>query len=131
MKIGKVTPIYKAGDSSDLGNYRSISVLPCFSKILERITYNRVYTYLQETQILHHKQLEFQSAHSTDHAIIQMFDQIYENLEENKYTLGVFIDLSKAFHSVDHKILLSKLEIDGIKMNVVIFPMLALLEEHL
>ena len=48
MKIGKVTPIYKAGDSSDLGNYRSISVLPCFSKILERIIYNRVYTYLQK-----------------------------------------------------------------------------------
>ena len=131
MKIRKVTPIYKAGDSSDLGNYRSISVLPCFSKILERIMYNRVYTYLQETEILHRKQFEFQSAHSTDHAIIQMFDQIYENLEENKYTLGVFIDLSKAFHSVDHKILLSKLEIDGIKINFVIFPMLALLEEHL
>ena len=60
-----------------------------------------------------------------------MFDQIYENLEENKYTLGVFIDISKAFHSVDHKILLSKLEIEGIKVNVVIFPMLTLLEEHL
>ena len=56
LKIGKVAQIYKAGDSSNLGNYRPISVLPCFSKILERIVYNRVYTYLQENKILYYKQ---------------------------------------------------------------------------
>ena len=114
-KIGKFTPIYKAGDDSDFKNYRPISVLPCFSKILERSIYDKVYTYLQKTKILYHKQLEFQAGHSTDHAIIQMLDQIYENFEENKYTLGVLIDLSQTFDTVDHKKLLSKLEIYGIK----------------
>ena len=118
LKIGKVTPIYKAGDSSDLGNYRPISVLPCFSKILERIIYNRVYTYLQKNKILYYKQFGFQAGHSTDHAIIQLLDQIYENFEENKYMLGVFNGLSKAFDTVDHKILLCKLEIYGMKGNM-------------
>ena len=114
-KIGKATPIYKAGDNSDFKNYRPISVLPCFSKILECSIYDRIYTYLQKTKILYYKQLEFQAEHSTDHAIIQMLDQIYENFEENKYTLGVFIDLSQTFDTVDHKKFLSKLEIYGIK----------------
>ena len=118
LKIGKVTPKYKAGNSSDLDNYRPISVLLCFSKILERIIYNIVYTYLQKNKILYCKQFGFQAGHFTDHAIIQLLNQIYENFEENKYTLGVFIDLSKAFDTVDHKRLLSKLEIHGINGNM-------------
>ena len=118
LKIAKVAPVYKAGDSSDLGNYRPISVLPCFSKILECIMYKRLYKYLQENKILYCKQFGFQAGHATDHAIIQLIDQIYENFEENKYTLGVFINFSKAFDTVDHKILLSILETYGVKRNL-------------
>ena len=70
MKIGKDTPIYKAGDSSDLGNYIPISVLPCFSEILERIMYNRVYKYLQKNNFFYYKQFRFQAGLSTVHAII-------------------------------------------------------------
>ena len=65
VKIAKITPSYKAGDTTDLGNYRPISVLPCFSKILERIMYNRLYKYLQENNILYRKQFGFQAGHST------------------------------------------------------------------
>ena len=83
QKVEKVTPIHKAGDSSDLGNYGPISVLPCFPKIFERIMYNRVYKYLQENKILYYKQFGFKAGHSTDHAIVQLLDQIYENFEEN------------------------------------------------
>ena len=126
LNIVKVTSIYKAGDSSDLGNYRPISALPCFSKILERIMYNRVCKYLQQNKIFYYKQFGFQAGHSTDHAIIHLLDQIYKKFEENKYTVGVFIDISKAFDTVDHKILLSKLEIYGIKGK-----MLKWLESHL
>ena len=114
LKIAKVTPIYKADNSSNISNYRPISVLPCFSKMLERIMYNRLQKYLKDQNILYDKQFGFQAGHSTEHAIVQIVDQIYKAFEENEYTLGVFIDLSKAFDTVDHSLLLRKLELYGI-----------------
>ena len=77
LKIAKVTPIYKAGDSSDISNYRPISVLPCFSKILERLMYNRLYRYLKENNILYEKQFGFQSGYSTNDAIVQLVDNFF------------------------------------------------------
>ena len=90
LKIARVTPIYKGEGSSDVSNYRPISVLPSFSKILE---YNLLYKYLIENDILYSKQFGFQNGRSTDHAFVQLVDQIIESFENNKYTLGVFIDL--------------------------------------
>ena len=72
--------------------------------------YNRLYTFLCENNILYEKQFGFQTAHSTDHAIIQLVNEISKSFEENKFTLGVFIDLSKAFDTVNHKILITKLK---------------------
>ena len=114
MKIAKVTPVFKGGDSADLNNYRPISVLPCFSKILERLMYNRLCKHLSNSKILYPKRFGFQKGHSTDHALLQLVDQIYESFERNEYTIGVFIDLSKAFDTVDRNILMKKLEIYGI-----------------
>ena len=88
-------------------------MLPCFSKILEHIMYNRLYKYLIENNILYSKQFGFQNGHSTDHTVVQLVDQIIESFENSKYTLGVFIDLSKAYDTVDHSIL-KKLELYGI-----------------
>ena len=114
LKIAKVTPIYKADNSSNISNYRPISVLACFSKMLERIMYNCLQKYLKDQNILYNNQFGFRTGHSTEHAIAQLVDQIYEAFEKNKYTLGVFIDLSKAFDTIHHLVLLRKLELYGI-----------------
>ena len=82
--------------------------------MLERIMYNRLQKHLKDQNILYDKQFGFQTGHSTDHAIAQLFHLIYEAFEKNEYTLGVLIDLSKAFDTVDHAILLRKLELYGI-----------------
>ena len=68
--------------------------------------HNRLYKYLIENNILYSKQFDFQNGHSTDHAVLQLVDQITESFENTKYTLGVFIDLSKAFDTVDRSVLL-------------------------
>ena len=80
-KMGEVSPVYKCGDNSSLSSYWPISVLPCFSKMFERIMYTRLYNYLQENKTHHSKQFDFQTRHSADHAIIQLVDQIHENFE--------------------------------------------------
>ena len=72
MKIAKVTPVFKAGKKELVSNYRPISVLPCFSKILEKIMYNRVYKYLTENNLLFQKQFGFREGHSTSHAIVNL-----------------------------------------------------------
>ena len=117
LKIAKVTPLFKKGDNASMDNYRPISVLPCFSKILERIIYNRFYTFFIQNDILYEKQFRFQKQHSTEHAIIHLVNDIFKSFDSNKYTLGVFIDLTKAFDTVDHNILLRKLFHYGVRDN--------------
>ena len=111
LKIACVSPVYKTGGSSDLTNYRAISVLPCFYKILERIKYNRLFSYVSQEKILYSKQFGVQSGHSTEHAILQLVNKIHKSFENNLYTLGVFIDSPKAFDTINHSIILKKLEI--------------------
>ena len=76
--------------------------------------YNRLQKYLKHQNILYDKQFEFRTGHFAEHAIAQLVDQIYKAFEKNEYTLGVFIDLSKAFVTVDHSVLLTKLELYAI-----------------
>ena len=71
-KINIVSPVFKTGDTADFSNYHSIFVLPCFSKILEHVMYNRLYKYLTDKKILHPRQFGFRKGHSTEHAIAQL-----------------------------------------------------------
>ena len=95
--------------------YKTISALSCFSKIIERIMFSRLYKYLTDNNILYKKQSGFQEGHSTEHMITQQVDQINHNFEKDQYTLGVFIKLSKAFDTVYHKILIAKIKNYGNK----------------
>ena len=84
-------------------------------EILEHIVHNHLYSYLVKEKILYSKQFSIQKGHLTGHAITHLADQIHESFENNSYTLGIFIDLSKAFETIDHATLLKKLENYGIK----------------
>ena len=110
IKIAKVSSIFKKGDKSILSNYSPISALPFFPKILERLIYNRRYTYLADNKILFNKQFGFKAGHSTGYALLDLIDQVSDSLNDKSYFVGIFIDLSKAFDTVDHKILLKKLQ---------------------
>ena len=106
IKIAKVTPLFKKGDNALMDNYRPISVLPSFSKMLERIICNRLYSFISENNIFYKKQFGFQKQHSTDHAIIYLVNEVLKSFENNCHTLGVFIDLTKVFDTEDHHIFL-------------------------
>ena len=92
-----------------------MSVLPAFSKILERVMYNRLRRFLNVSKILSDNQYGFRKHHSTAYALACLYDKISSAIENKEYTVGIFIDLSKDFDTVDHHILISKLEHYGIR----------------
>ena len=117
LKIGKITPIYKKGNPEDVGNYRPVSTLPIFGKLFEKVIYSRIYSFAQSQNIINPNQFGFRKSHSTSHAVNYSVKIIEDALKQSKHVLGIFVDLSKAFDTIDHKTLLSKLERYGIRGN--------------
>ena len=118
MKMAKVIPFYKSGNVQEFSNYRPVSLLPQFSKILEKLFYKRLLSFIEKHSILSNNQYGFRANHSTAYAITELVESITDAVDDNKYSVGVFIDLKKAFDTIDHKILLDKLEIYGIRGTV-------------
>ena len=115
MKIAKVVPLYKSSDRSNASNYRPISLLPCLSKVIEKLIYSRLTNFLNKHSILHQNQYDFHQGLSTSHALIDIATRIYDSIEKSFYTALVFVDYQKAFDTVCHGILFSKLERYGIR----------------
>ena len=115
LKVARVTPIFKADDKQIVSNYRPVSVLPIFSKILERLMYNRLLNYLEVNALISDKQFGFRNNHSTYMALAKLVDRITSELEQRRHCVGIFIDLSKAFDTLDHGVLLSKLNLYGVR----------------
>ena len=102
MKIARVIPLFKAGDRSIISNYRPVSILPSFSKFLERVIYNRLLSYLDRFKILCDNQYGFRKNHSTSFALIDLYDKISDAINSKETSVGIFLDLSKAFDTVNH-----------------------------
>ena len=115
LKIAKVIPLYKGGESKLLVNFRPVSVLPVFSKLLERLMYERITEFIDENEVLYNLQFGFRKNHSTTIAPSLLNDKISKSLYDGEYVLGVFLDFSKAFDTVNHDILLRKLFAYGIR----------------
>ena len=117
MKLAETTPLYKSKETHYTTNYRPISLLITISKILEKIVYKRVYNFLHQTGQLYNSQYGFRTAHSCDNAVSELVGAILKNRENNKFTAALYLDLSKAFDTLEPSVLYHKLEKYGIRGN--------------
>ena len=114
LKISRVKPLFKSGDPLQFNNYRPVSLLPSLSKIFEHVIFDQIMCYLTENSLLSSEQFGFRPGHSTELAALRMVDHIIKQMDNGKLPLCIYIDLSKAFDTLNYDILMSKLEYYGI-----------------
>ena len=115
LKIAKVVPIYKEGSRDNILNYRPISILSALSKVFERVIYNRLYSFMDSFKLFSPNQYGFRAKRSTTHALIEIVEKIRNATNSNKTVSCILLDLRKAFDTLNHRILLRKIENYGIR----------------
>ena len=109
MKTGRVVPLFKEGDSTDILNYRPISTLTVYSKIFEKLVHKRLISFISKYNLIKPNQFGFQTNKSTSDAIVDFLENIYDSFNEHKHYLSIYLDFSKAFDTICHEILLKKI----------------------
>ena len=117
LKLAKVIPVHKKGDTHLFNNYRPISILPSVSKVFERVVHDQIHKHFQESKLYYNSQYGFRTKHSTELATLELLDRIIKSLDNYESPINIYLDLSKAFDTLDHEILLQKLNYYGIRDN--------------
>lgn len=115
MQIARVAVVYKKGDKNDFANYRPLSILPVFSKGLEKVILTRMNNFCSKHNILTPSQFGFRKHRSTELALLEQKEYILKSLDDRNLALGVYVDFSKAFDHLNHKLLLKKLQVYGFR----------------
>ena len=111
LKLANVIPSYKSDYSFVFNNYRPVSLVCVISKVFEKVMHNRLLEFLETYKILTNSQFGFRKSHSTYTALMTLMDQSITSLENDEHVIGIFLDFSKAFDTVDHAILLKKVSL--------------------
>ena len=114
LKTAKVIPIHKKDGKTIMSNYRPISILPVLSKIIESVMHSQLMHYFSENKLFSTQQYGFRPNRSTELAVLELMDRNIDNMNKSRCPINIYVDLSKAFDSLDHNILLSKLKFYGL-----------------
>ena len=117
LKIAKVLPFLKKDDVTLMDNYRPISLLTSISKLFEKVVFDQLYDYFQNNHLFYSSQYGFRKLHSTEFAALELIDRTLKDIDERNISVAIFMDLSKAFDTLDYQILLKKLDYYGIVGN--------------
>ena len=117
-KLAKIVPLFKGGDRENVSNYRPVSLLPLPGKLLEKIIHTQISNFFDTNEFLSNKQAGFRKGFSTVSSIADLTDELFRQINEGNTSIAAFVDLSKAFDTVNHDILIKKLHKAGIRNSL-------------